>query len=229
MPENHSNSLSNTSQSSSIHSFPIQNINQLVPIKLKKDNFLTWKSLFLPVLKSFDLIDHVDGSVAAPAEFIQGPDSTRTSNPEYKSWQQTDQMILIWLNATISESYLPYVIGFHSARDLWKNLEKRFASLSRSHVLQLRARLQTVRKGSSSVTTYLQELKEISDSLAASGNVIQDADLVFYILNGLPSEYDSFATSVRVREPIVTSDELHSLLLTEELTIEARSKLQINT
>ncbi|KAL5717462.1 non-specific serine/threonine protein kinase [Ranunculus cassubicifolius] len=136
---------------------------------------------------------------------------------------------MMWLNATISESYLPYVIGIGSARELWIALERRFAQLSRTHVLQLRSRLQSLRKGSSSITTYLQQIKEIADNLAAAGTPIQDLDSVFYILNGLPPEYDSFATSIRVREPVVNSDVLHSLLLTEELTINARSQLQLQS
>ncbi|KAL5725644.1 hypothetical protein ACHQM5_008767 [Ranunculus cassubicifolius] len=66
------------------------------------------------------------------------------------------------------------------------------------------------------------------NSLTAAGNPIHDTDLVFHILNGLPPQYDSFATSIRVRDPVVTSDELHSLLLIEELTIDARTKLNLS-
>ncbi|KAL5716461.1 hypothetical protein ACHQM5_018148 [Ranunculus cassubicifolius] len=202
---------------------PIQNIATFVPIKLGKDNFNTWQSLFIPVLRSFNLISLVDGTSECPPSFITDSDGKQIINPDYLEWQQLDQLIQIWINATVSEAYLPYIVGISSAQELWKTLETRFATLTRSHVLQLRSRLQAIRKGSSSITNYLQQIKEISDSLAASGNRINDYDLVFHILNGLPSEYDAFATSIRVREPIVSSDQLHSLLLTEELSIESRN------
>lgn len=73
---------------------------------------------------------------------------------------------------------------------------------------------------------YLQNIKNVCDNLAAAGEPVFDTDLIVHILNGLPSEFDSFATSIRVRETPVTPDQLHGLLLTEELTIEHKHKNQ---
>lgn len=143
--------------------FPIQNIHNMVSIKLNKDNFITWKFLFLPVLKSFNLLHHIDGTPPPPQ--IITSNGVPQINPEYTVWQQNDQTILIWFNATISEEYLSYSIGYNTARDLWINLEKRFANLSRSHVLQLKSQLQSLTKGSNTISAYLKEIKSISDSL----------------------------------------------------------------
>ncbi|KAL5727086.1 hypothetical protein ACHQM5_000318 [Ranunculus cassubicifolius] len=87
-----------------------------------------------------------------------------------------------------------------------------------------------IRKGSQSVSDYLQRIKSITDNLAAAGSPVEDGDLVFQILNGLPFEYNSFVTSIRVREPPVTADGLHGLLLSEELALEDRNRglLQYN-
>lgn len=176
---------------------PLQNINNFVPIKLTKANYLTWKTLFLPILKRFHLLGMVDGSSPCPSQFVVliGEDGlvVTTLNPDYELWQLMDQTVLMWLNATISDSLLPYVIGLSTSRSVWEMLEKRFASISRSHVLQLKSKLQTLKKGSSSIDQYLHQAKDVTDSLAAAGH-LDDTDLIFHTLNGLPLEYDSFST-----------------------------------
>ncbi|CAB4263774.1 unnamed protein product [Prunus armeniaca] len=67
-----------------------------------------------------------------------------------------------------------------------------------------------------------QDLKGTADSLAATGSPLDDIDFVAHVLNGLPSDYDSFATSIRVRSEPITSEELHALLLSEEFAFSSR-------
>lgn len=60
---------------------------------------------------------------------------------------------------------------------------------------------------------YLQEIKQIANNLASSSCFVPDQDLVIHMLSGLPHNYDSFSTSIRVRSQFVTSDEFeHNLL-----------------
>lgn len=48
---------------------------------------------------------------------------------------------------------------------------------------------------------------------------MSDDDLQVCILNGLSFEYRSFASSIRARSTSVNIDELHSLLVAEELCL----------
>ncbi|KAF6170817.1 hypothetical protein GIB67_015769 [Kingdonia uniflora] len=216
-----------SSSSVTISSSPtmaISNIANLAPIKLNKYNYVLWKSLWLPILYSFNLLSLVDGSNVLPSEFITTSDdsglSVLNSNPNFTDWARRDQILLIWLNATISENLLVYVVGLPTSEILWRTLERRFSTISRSHVMQLKSRLQPIKKNSDSITDYLQHIKQIVDNLAALGSTIDDEDVVFNILNGLPAEFDAFTTSIRVRSTPITSDDLHGLLLSEELSLE---------
>ena len=47
-------------------------------------------------------------------------------------------------------------------------------------------------------------------------------DLVFHMLRGLPSEYDAFATSIRVQSDAIIAKDLHFLVLSEEVTVHER-------
>ncbi|KAF6138184.1 hypothetical protein GIB67_011024 [Kingdonia uniflora] len=95
--------------------------------------------------------------------------------------------------------------------------------------MQLKSRLLSLKKNNDSITDCLHNIKLIVDSLAASGSLIDDEDVVFHILNGLPSEFDAFATFIMVRSTLITTDDLHGLLLSEELSIDTQSKFSIQS
>ncbi|KAL5707576.1 hypothetical protein ACHQM5_018465 [Ranunculus cassubicifolius] len=199
-------------------SVPSININNYVPVKLKPENYLLWKTLFMPVLEYFELLGHLDGSDPCPARL----NPNGSDNPDHFSWIKRDKTLMIWLNATIHESVLPYTIGCCSSKQLWDLMEKRFANLSQAHIHQLKFKLQNLQKGESSISTYLQTIKSVADALAAAGSPLSDADLVSYTLNGLSKEFEVFVTSIRVRAGYISSDELHNLLLSEEINLQGR-------
>lgn len=49
---------------------------------------------------------------------------------------------------------LALIVGQNSAKGVWKVLEKRFASISRSHVMSLRNELNAIKKGADSIDGY---------------------------------------------------------------------------
>ncbi|KAB2615774.1 hypothetical protein D8674_022362 [Pyrus ussuriensis x Pyrus communis] len=136
----------------------------MVPIKLQRSNYLPWRALFAPILQRYKLLGLVEGTEPCPPPFLQD----QTINPAFEIWYEKDQNLLIWLNSTLSEDVIPFTVGVSSARDLWIKLEQRFGGVSDAHIHQLRSRLQAIQKGAQSMADYLQQLKEISDSLSAA-------------------------------------------------------------
>ncbi|XP_026409966.1 uncharacterized protein LOC113305074 [Papaver somniferum] len=112
----------------------------------------------------------------------------------------------------------------HSSKDLWDNIDSRYARSSSTHSIQLRLKLQFTKLGSGTVSTFLSEIKKITDELFAAGSQIHDDELVVTILNGLGQDYSSFCTSIRIRNPPISSKELHNLLLTEEIVVTNKQK-----
>lgn len=110
------------------------------------------------------------------------------------------------------DDLLPYAVGFTTVFDLWSNLAKQFVVISWSQIIQLKTKLQLCKKGALSIANYLHSIKVIADTLAASGNTIEDASLLPYTLNDLPLEYAPFVTSIRVSVESIMTNELHALL-----------------
>ncbi|XP_047340060.1 uncharacterized protein LOC124943622 [Impatiens glandulifera] len=87
--------------------------------------------------------------------------------------------------------------------------------------MQLRLQLQTIKKGESSMESYLQAIKVITDNLAAAGQKVVDEDLILYVLSGLGPEYESLLVAVTTRPDSINVDDLSGLLLTYEIRLES--------
>ncbi|KAM2126605.1 hypothetical protein ACFX1R_006603 [Malus domestica] len=108
---------------------------------------------------------------------------------------------------------------------MWIKLEQRFGGVSDAHIHQLRSRLQSLHKGSLSISEYLQQIKEIFDSLTVVGAPVTIRDLIVATPVGLPDEFESFIDYIMLRFSSITLDELQGLLLTKELSMSRRKKL----
>ena len=111
-------------------------------------------------------------------------------------WYVTNQFLLSWFNATLSLSALPYTIGVTIAKEAWDKLSQCFGQVSTTHVFSLRKQLHGIKKGSQTMSSYLQQFKYVLDQLAASRYPVSDADLLVCILNGMSNEYRPFASSI---------------------------------
>ncbi|KAJ4973358.1 hypothetical protein NE237_006532 [Protea cynaroides] len=90
----------------------ISNIASLIPIKLSSTNYMLWKSLFEFILRRRKLMHFIDGSTQSPIT---------SDSPFYEK----DKMLLSWINATLSESALSYIVGVSSAKAAWDLLKTR--------------------------------------------------------------------------------------------------------
>lgn len=179
--------MANSGSHASVGTISISNISSLISIKLDRDNYLLWKSQFLPILRTNRLLKYVDGSASCPDPFLFDKDNkpTTTINPAYDLWIEQDSLVLLWINATLTVPVLQRVVGLQSAREVWQRLEKLHLIQSRSRVLQLKQQFQTLKKGGLSVTDYLDKMKSIADSLEAIAQPVTEYDLCNQILNGL--------------------------------------------
>jgi transposase InsO family protein len=172
------------------------NITPLVS-KLDGPNYITWTTQFLPALRTHDFLSIVDGSEPCPPQFILDAEGKPTSsiNPEYSVWQKKDQFVLAWINATLTDKVLSTVYGLHTSRQVWAHLATRFAPNSKSHISHLRRQLQTMQQGDKGCSDYLLAAKNWADQLAATGNPVNDEELISYIVGGLNSSYQNFITT----------------------------------
>uniref|UniRef100_A0A803PTR4 Retrovirus-related Pol polyprotein from transposon TNT 1-94-like beta-barrel domain-containing protein n=1 Tax=Cannabis sativa TaxID=3483 RepID=A0A803PTR4_CANSA len=99
-------------------------------------------------------------------------------------------------------------------------LEQRFSSQSKARLLQLKSQFFTLRKGSLSISDYVNKMQSITDSLAIAGSPIPNQDFILQLLNGFGLEFDSVVLGITVRSDSLTPEEVQALLLSHESCLE---------
>lgn len=132
-------------------------------------------------------------------------------------------MLLACLIATLTPSVLPHIVGTCHTREVWSKLEEKISLLSRTHVMDLKRRLYTLKKNTP-MEQYLDHIKGLLQKLEASGPGMDEEDVVFHTLNGLPNEeYITFKQAIRTRSKVtpLTFGALYSVLMVEDLCHES--------
>lgn len=97
--------------------------------QLDQSNFLLWKNLALPILRSYILEGHLTDDKSCPPETIEvvAPETivhsegsssgtSRTTvmktNPNFEAWAIIDQLILGWLYNSMTHEVATQVMGF---------------------------------------------------------------------------------------------------------------------
>nr|POE48571.1 hypothetical protein CFP56_65390 [Quercus suber] len=203
----------------------LSNMSSMMTVKLDYGNYIVWKHQIEVILDTYSMIDVLDDSITVPNRFLKDSFGNYTVevNPAFIAWKNREQAMFTFLNSTLSPAILAITVGQKSARGVWKVLEKRFTSVSRSHVMSLRNELNAIKKDVDSIDGFFQKIKQATDRLAAVSMFVGDEELLHIILDGLPSEYDSFSSAIRTRSDVLSIKELNVLLNAEEKVIKKRS------
>mgnify|MGYP003702445611 CR=1 FL=1 len=157
--------------SSSSSSLP-PNLNSLVNVKLDSSNYIIWKNQIQNLFQATELLGYIDGSVPCPLASILDSSNKSIENPDFRQWKIIDAHLLSCLTSTLSPSIFSSVLHLKQSAEVWLALERRFTALSRSHVHQLKNKLQAIKKKSQSMEAYLHQFKEISDQFALASHLL---------------------------------------------------------
>ncbi|CAL9005800.1 unnamed protein product, partial [Prunus brigantina] len=203
-----------TNNSQTSNDVPPPSIPSVVNIKLDRSNYPLWLAQIVPLLKSRDLLSFVDGTSECPPKTVAG---STTVNLAYTTWVQQDQLILSWINSSLTPSVLSTVSRYQTtSRTTWQALEHIYASASQNNILHLRNELLRTMKGDLSVSDYLDCMNAIHDNLALSGKPVDDDELVQIITNNLGPAYEMIVSVVKACDTPISCHTLEALLLIAE-------------
>ncbi|CAH9072834.1 unnamed protein product [Cuscuta epithymum] len=176
----------------------ITTVSQIVTIKLKAvEDYLTWRTQFESFLVSQGLFGIVDGSIQVPPMYNVDFQNRQVPNTEYYYWLRVDQTIRCWLFATLTRDVLVDVHDLKHSAAIWARLQTRFMSASLPRCMELKRLLSSLKKKETqSMESYLREIKNLVDALAAINSPVSDKELLQSILAGLGPDYKSLVTTV---------------------------------
>jgi len=115
-------------------------------------------------------------------------------------WLRTDQLILGWINSSLSNGPLSQVINSESLHDAWQMLETLYGTHTQDHIQQIKGELQSLTKGTSSLKDYLHKAKALALSLYGASKPMDDDEFIICILRGLGSEFDPIVATLNARD-----------------------------
>ena len=118
---------------------------------------------------------------------------------------------------------LAQVVGCTSAHEVWRVIELTFATASRAQIMQIRMQLATIQKKDLTINHRVlpqSEEPRRHPSRAVIGKPLENDEVIAYILQGLPAEYDAIVTSITTCTDINTPSDALAHLLSYELRIE---------
>ncbi|KAL5840728.1 hypothetical protein ACOSQ3_013407 [Xanthoceras sorbifolium] len=87
-------------------------------------------------------------------------------------------------------------------------------------ILNLRQQLQTIKKGSYSVSDFVLKIKNIGDALSVAGEEVSKRDLLLSLMHGVGHEYDAVVVLISSQQTTMSLEEAQFLLLMHEQRIE---------
>jgi ribosomal protein L18E len=97
-----------------------------------------------------------------------------------------------------------------------------FESQSRARVINMRMTLPTTKKADMAISKYFAKMKSLADEMVFVGKILDDEELVSYILAGLDFDFDGVISAVSARVEPITVSELYGQLLAHEQCWELR-------
>ena len=209
----------------------VPSLSGFMSIKLDRTNYPLWLAQIVPILKSKNLMGFVTGRTLCPLEFKCDIDDNTTTeiNPAYVTWYQQDQMILSWINNSLSAPVLSTVACFTSSQATWSSLEKRYASQSKNRILQLRNDLLTTKREGLSISDFVDKINHIAYSLTLAGKPIDDDELVTIIMDNVSPTYEVTVSFAQAYDTPISYDDLVALLFMAEMRLKAQNTPSLET
>ena len=192
--------------------------------KLNEKNFLVWRQQVEPCINANNLDEFLVAPIVPPRFLTAQDRATGKLNPEYRQWRLKDQMLLSWLQSTLSGEILACVVGSSHAYELWSKLVTYFHKQMRAKARQLRVELRSTSLDNRTVQEYLLRNRNLIDNLASIGDPVPITQHLDVILEGLPQEYCPMISVVESKFDAIDIDEVEPLLISHETCLDKFKK-----
>ncbi|GAU34434.1 hypothetical protein TSUD_393870 [Trifolium subterraneum] len=128
----------------------------LVTALLKGNNYRTWSRSMRTTLRAKTKLGFIDDTIKKPA----------LHDEDYYLWEKTDSMVMAWIINSTDPSLHGSISHASTAKDVWIDLEERFAQTNAPRIHQLWRTLCLMQKQSDvTVTEFYTQFKSILDEL----------------------------------------------------------------
>lgn len=186
--------------------FALTNVYSQFSFKLSTDGskYKLWRRIFLDMCKGAKVHGHITGK-------------SKPASDDDEDWEAIDSRIKSWFYSTCDANLLQIISSDNcTAKDLWDKLDEFFLNNKMSRMLQLQEQFRNTKKGTSTITDFCHNLKNLADALTDCDSKIDEIELVMQILRQLPPSYHSIVDVITNTKPFPSFLEAKNMLLLHE-------------
>ncbi|GAU50616.1 hypothetical protein TSUD_290710 [Trifolium subterraneum] len=197
----------------------------LVTPLLDHKNYQTWSRSMKVALISKNKLKFVDGTLPLP----------HVSDPLHEPWIRCNNMVLSWIQRSISETIVKSIMWCDCAAVVWKCLERRFAHGDIFRIADILEEIARYQQGTLDISSYFTHLTTLWEELenfrplkdcscaipctcgaASDLKKYKEQDKVIKFLKGLNEQYASVRSQIMLLDPLPDIDRCFSLVLQQE-------------
>ncbi|KAF5463979.1 hypothetical protein F2P56_014097 [Juglans regia] len=162
----------------------------------------------------------IDGSLTKP---------TNTSDPLIAPWERCNDMLIAWIQHSVSSEHRSSIAHADTAENVWNDLRERFSIQNAPRIFQITKSISSSTQDTDSVSQYYNKLKVFWDELeiyeplpACTCGAIKTMldythrNKVMQFLVGLDDSYDSVRAQILLHDPLPALNRVLSLVQQEE-------------
>ncbi|XP_019455050.1 PREDICTED: uncharacterized protein LOC109356169 [Lupinus angustifolius] len=197
----------------------------LVSHPLDGTNYISWSRAMRRALGSKNKYKFVNGAIRMPS----------TTDPTFEAWERCNNMIVSWINRSLSPQIAQSAMYIDGAQELWQDLKDRFSKGDYFRTSDLLQEIHSIRQGDRNISTYFIDLKTIWEELDAlrplipcicdvkctcesmkSTNHYRESEYVICFLKGLNDQFGTIKAQFLLMEPLPTINKAFSLVIQQE-------------
>ncbi|XP_072060164.1 uncharacterized protein [Arachis hypogaea] len=176
-------------------------------------------------LRSKNKVKFLDGSIPKSVE----------NQPLFEAWDRCNNILLSWLNLSLSPEIAKSVMWISNASDMWNDLKNRYSQGDVFRVGELKEEFYTIRQGDLTITSYFTKLKSVWEELenlhtipsciaCVNGyncglKIIRDyasEEYVVKFLRGLNEQYSTVKYQIMLLKPLPDINAVLAMLTQQE-------------
>ncbi|KAB5527661.1 hypothetical protein DKX38_021508 [Salix brachista] len=192
----------------------------LVSELLTADNYVSWSRAISRALRAKNKIAFVNGTLSKPTDI---------SDPLFEAWERCNDLVVSWLQNSVSPSVKSSLVLVEDSRVLWLELRDRFTHQNGPRIFQLKRDLASLSQNKDNISTYFGHLKILWDELAIYDPLPDclcgklkilhdryDRDCVIQFLMGLSETYSNSRDQIMLLDPLPPLNRVFSMIQQQE-------------
>ena len=192
-------------------------------------NWLVWKSRMQTFVGVRKLAHHLDSLTIPPAKpepLAKEADKAAIENHEketekYDEWMQGDIEVKHYIHATIPDSLHIQTINCASSKEIWETICKEHENKTQIFRMEMSRRIYSQRcTEAEDIRNHFAYMLRLREELAATGEILPEANFTSLLCNSLPPSYGNVITSAfssaAINNTLPTTQQIISIVQTEQ-------------